>query len=161
MRATKEALGWDPDKHVLRAGRGTRALNGVERGIELERRGSSASRRWSEAFPAEREAGTPRGRGRIGAWTPPEFEAGEEIATREAGKKVMQAFKHAVPTMVGGAADLVESTKTEFEGGGALLATAGPAATSPFGIREHAMGSIVNGIARARRDASSRTARRS
>jgi transketolase len=58
----------------------------------------------------------------------------------------MEAFKHFTPTMVGGAADLVESTKTEFKGGGLFSAThAGR--NVPFGIREHAMGSIVNGLA--------------
>ncbi len=67
------------------------------------------------------------------------------MATRDAGKKVMQAFKSFVPTMVGGAADLVESTKTEFVGGGLFSAThAGR--NIAFGIREHGMGSIVNGI---------------
>ena len=58
----------------------------------------------------------------------------------------MQAFKPFTPTMIGGAADLVESTKTEFEGSGVFSAThAGR--NIAFGIREHAMGSIVNGIA--------------
>ena len=67
------------------------------------------------------------------------------MATRDAGKKVMQAIKPFTPTMVGGAADLVESTKTEFEGAGVFSAThAGR--NIAFGIREHAMGSIVNGI---------------
>jgi transketolase len=58
----------------------------------------------------------------------------------------MQAFKHAVPTMIGGAADLVESTKTEFEGGG-LFSSRWTGRNIAFGIREHAMGSSVNGIA--------------
>jgi transketolase len=58
----------------------------------------------------------------------------------------MQALKPFTPTMVGGSADLVESTKTEFEGAGVFSAThAGR--NIAFGIREHAMGSIVNGIA--------------
>ena len=58
----------------------------------------------------------------------------------------MEAIKHFTPTMIGGAADLVESTKTEFKGGGVFAAThAGR--NIAFGIREHAMGSIVNGIA--------------
>ena len=51
------------------------------------------------------------------------FPAGEEVATRDAGKTVMQALKPFTPTMVGGAADLVESTKTEFEGAGVFSAT--------------------------------------
>jgi transketolase len=58
----------------------------------------------------------------------------------------MQAFKHAVPTMVGGAAVLVESTKTVFEGGG-LFGAEWSGRNIAFGIREHAMGSIVNGLA--------------
>ena len=83
--------------------------------------------------------------------TLPEFEAGEEIATRDAGKKVMQAFKDAVPTMIGGAADLVESTKTEFEGGGLF--------SRPLGGPQHRRSASAStrwarsstGIARARR----------
>src|SRR5881409_2795544 len=58
----------------------------------------------------------------------------------------MQAFKHAVPTMIGGAADLVESTYTEFEGSG-VFSSMWVGRNIAFGIREHAMGSIVNGIA--------------
>jgi transketolase len=75
----------------------------------------------------------------------PDFKVGDEVATRDAGAKVMEAFKQFTPTMIGGAADLVESTKTEFKGGGVFSAThAGR--NIAFGIREHAMGSIVNGI---------------
>ncbi len=58
----------------------------------------------------------------------------------------MQALKPFTPTMIGGSADLVESNKTEFAGTGIFSAThAGR--NIAFGIREHAMGSIVNGIA--------------
>jgi transketolase len=56
----------------------------------------------------------------------------------------MAAFSPYAPTMIGGAADLVESTKTVFEGAGEFSAVhAGR--NVPFGIREHAMGAIVNG----------------
>ena len=58
----------------------------------------------------------------------------------------MEAFKRYTPTMIGGAADLVESTKTEFEGAGLFSATHAGRNVA-FGIREHAMGAIVNGIA--------------
>jgi transketolase len=58
----------------------------------------------------------------------------------------MQAFKRYTPTMVGGAADLVESTKTEFEGTGVFSATHAGRNVA-FGIREHGMGAIVNGLA--------------
>ena len=135
-----------PRQALLRARRGVRAHERRRaRHRARDRVEDDASSRWAEAFPADREKWDAAWDGRIGSWELPEFEAGEEIATRDAGKKVMQAFKHAVPTMIGGAADLVESTKTEFEGGG-LFSDRWSGRNIPFGIREHAMGSIVNGI---------------
>ncbi len=146
VAAAKQALGWDPDTHFYVPDEVREHMNQVQRGIELEEEWTTRFERWSEAFPAERETWDAAWAGRIGEWQLPEFEAGEEIATRDAGKKVMQAFKHAVPTMIGGAADLVESTKTEFEGGGVFSAQ-WSGRNIAFGIREHAMGSTVNGIA--------------
>ena len=100
---------------------------------------------WSQAFPRDRETWDAAYAGRIASWELPEFSAGDGIATRDAAKVVMQAFKDAVPTMIGGAGDLVESTKTEFTGGG-LFSAQWAGRNIAFGIREHAMGSIVNGI---------------
>jgi transketolase len=120
-------------------------MNRIDRGIELEAAWNERFERWSQAFPRAREEWDAAWAGRIGEWHVPEWEPGDDLATRDAGKKVMQAFKHAVPTMIGGAADLVESTKTEFEGGG-LLSARWTGRNIAFGIREHAMGSIVNGI---------------
>ena len=145
VAATKKALGWDPDKHFFVPEEVYEHMNGVERGNELESEWRTSFERWSEAFPEGREKWDAAWAGRIGPWEVPVFEPGEAVATRDAGKKVMQAFKDAVPTMIGGAADLVESTKTEFEGGG-LFSARWSGRNIPFGIREHAMGSIVNGI---------------
>jgi transketolase len=145
VAATKRALGWDPEKHFYVPEEVREHLNRVERGNELESEWNTHFARWSEAFPQAREEWDAAWDGRIGAWTMPEFEAGEELATRAAGKTVMQAFKHAVPTMIGGAADLVESTYTEFVGSG-LFSDRWAGRNIAFGIREHAMGSIVNGI---------------
>jgi transketolase len=146
VRATKEALGWDPDAHFVVPDEVREYCNVVQRGIDLEAEWKLAFERWSGAFPGERESWDRAYAGQIGDWKLPEFAAGEKLATRAAGKKVMQAFKHAVPTMVGGAADLAESTYTEFEGGG-LFSAQWSGRNIAFGIREHAMGSIVNGIA--------------
>jgi transketolase len=149
VRATKEILGWDPDEHFVVPPEVYEHMDARARGIDLEQEWNDRFERWSEAFPALREDWDQvrTGRPRPG-WEAalPEFEAGDDMATRDASKKVMQAFKSFVPTMVGGAADLVESTKTEFEGGGVFSKThAGR--NIAFGVREHAMGSIVNGIA--------------
>jgi transketolase len=146
VRATKEALGWDPDQHFHVPDEVYAHMNGVERGNELETAWEQTFSRWAEAFPRDRERWDAAWDGRIGPWDLPEWKPGDDLATRDAGKAVMQAFKHAVPTMIGGAADLVESTKTEFVGGG-LFSDKWAGRNIPFGIREHAMGSIVNGIA--------------
>jgi transketolase len=146
VAATKKAMGWDPELHFHVPDEVYAHMNRVDRGNELETEWQQRFSTWSQAFPREREAWDAAWAGRVGPWELPEFAAGEGVATRDAGKTVMQAFKDAVPTMIGGAADLVESTKTEFVGGG-LFSADWVGRNIAFGIREHAMGSIVNGIA--------------
>ncbi len=105
--------------------------------------------RWREALPEMAEEWELAWSGRLrDGWREslPDFDAGEKIATRAAGQKVMAAFSQFAPTMIGGAADLVESTKTSFEGGGEF-SSVHAGRNVPFGIREHAMGAIVNGAA--------------
>jgi transketolase len=145
VAAAKKALGWDPDKHFYVPDEVYAHMNRVDRGNELETEWQQRFSNWSERFPEARETWDAAWSGRIGAWTLPEWKAGDELATRDAGKAAMQAFKNAVPTMIGGAADLVESTKTEFTGAG-LFSDRWAGRNVAFGIREHAMGSIVNGI---------------
>jgi transketolase len=148
VRAAKEALGWDPDAKFLVPDEVREHMNRVDRGIELEDAWQQKVNAWSAKYPALRQDWdqVQSGRPRPG-WLEalPEFPAGEDVATRDAGAKVMDAFKAFAPTMVGGAADLVESTKTEFKGGG-LFSSTHAGRNIAFGIREHAMGSIVNGI---------------
>ena len=120
-----------------------------ERGAALETAWNDKVAAWSAKYPDLREdwdqvhTGKPRD-GWVAAL--PEFAVGEEVATRDAGQTTMEAFKHFTPTMIGGAADLVESTKTEFKGGG-IFSSTHAGRNIAFGIRENAMGSIVNGIA--------------
>jgi len=149
VRATKEVLGWDPDDHFVVPDGVYQHMNYKKRGAEAEAEWQERFDAWSEAFPEERKdwdqvyTGKPRP-----GWEKalPTFEPGEELATRAAGKSIMQAFKPFTPTMLGGAADLVESTYTEFGGTGVFSAThAGR--NIAFGIREHGMGAIVNGLA--------------
>jgi transketolase len=148
VRATKEALGWDPDATFVVPDDVRAHMNGTERGIEIEDAWRGRFEAWAAKYPSLREdweqvhTGKPRA-GWVDAL--PEFPSGEAMATRDAGAKAMDAFKRYAPTMVGGAADLVESTKTEFAGGGVFSATHAGRNVA-FGIREHAMGSIVNGI---------------
>jgi transketolase len=148
VRATKEALGWDPDKKFVIPQEVAEHMNGTERGIELEEAWEKKLSAWSAKYPGLRERWDQVHTGKpLPGWQDvlPSFEPGESFATRDVGAKVMDAIKHHTPTMIGGAADLVESTKTEFKGGGVFSAThAGR--NIAFGIREFAMGAIVNGI---------------
>jgi transketolase len=70
------------------------------------------------------------------------------IASREAGGKVLNALAGRVPGMIGGAADLAPSTKTHlgFDGAGDLEANFPGGRNMHFGIREHAMGAVANGM---------------
>ncbi len=149
VRATKEVLGWDPDEHFVVPDGVYEHMSQKERGAKLQAEWKKTFKAWSEAFPAERTDWDQvhTGRPRAGyADALPTFPAGTDMATRDAGKAVMQAIKPFVPTMVGGAADLVESTKTELEGTGVFSATHAGRNVA-FGIREHGMGSIVNALA--------------
>jgi transketolase len=149
VRAAKEAMGLDPDATFAVPDEVREHMAVVrERGAAEESEWDASVAAWAEAYPdlaQERELDlrrTPRDGWREAL---PVVPAGEDVATRDAGKATMQALLPFTPTMIGGAADLVESTKTEFVGGGVFSATHAGRNVA-FGIREHAMGSIVNGI---------------
>jgi transketolase len=71
------------------------------------------------------------------------------MATRESGGKVLNAIAQNVPWMIGGAADLATSNKTDlkFEGAGVFRSDNYGGRNFHFGVREHAMGSVMNGMA--------------
>ncbi len=78
----------------------------------------------------------------------PTFDADEKgIASRAASGEVLNAIAPHVPYLVGGAADLSPSTKTDVKGANSLEASTPGGRNMHFGIREHAMGSIANGMA--------------
>ncbi len=148
-RETKLALGLDPEKTFAVPEEAVAAF------AEARRSGEEASRAWrgrmAEWREAEPEAATEwdaawagKPTGEVGPRLP-RFE-GPKASTRSAGGKVMQAFADLVPTMIGGSADLAGSTKTEFSGDpGYSRAQSGR--NVHWGVREHAMGAAVNGLA--------------
>ncbi len=149
VRATKEVMGFDPDRKFWVDER-------VYEHMSLREQGAQTQAAWQEHFGAWREAFPDMAADWDRAWAGelhdgwrealPEFPPGEAIATRAAGQKTMAAFAEFAPTMLGGAADLVESTKTVFEGAGEF-SKVHAGRNVPFGIREHGMGAIVNGAA--------------
>jgi transketolase len=150
VRAAKEAMDFDPDEHFYVPDEVYDHMDQRRRGGELEAEWNQRFSAWREEFPElDEEWGMvwsdrplPGFEEELPKWDPGET---EKLATRKAGAAVMNAFKHHTPTMVGGAADLVSSTSTRFEGAG-LFSAYHTGRNIPFGIREHAMGSAVNGI---------------
>ena len=77
----------------------------------------------------------------------PGFETGEKLATRSAAGKTFAEIAEKVPGFIGGSADLVASTKTAIDGSRRFSSADPSARDIPFGVREHAMGCAVNGMA--------------
>ena len=77
----------------------------------------------------------------------PSFEIGEKAATRSAGGKVLNAIAGKVQNLVGGAADLSPSTKTELTGYEDIRRGCFDGRNFHFGVREHGMASVANGLA--------------
>ena len=150
VRLTKEAYGWpvEPPFYV--------PAEALEHCRATIGRGEDAEREWNERMSAYREA-HPELADQLDAIferrppaLPPgllkRFEPGTKIATRKASQEVLQVAAALVPTLVGGAADLAPSTLTLIEDGGDVERDSYGARNLHFGIREHAMGAIVNGL---------------
>jgi transketolase len=77
----------------------------------------------------------------------PRFDAGDKVATRAAFGKALNAIAPGIPTLLGGSADLGPSNKTTLDGESSQSAANPAGRNLHFGIREHAMGAISNGLA--------------
>ena len=159
LAATKKVLGFDPEKtfdvdpEVI-----AHTRLALERGREQHSAWNAGFDAWAAANPARK---TLLDRVRSGdlpagvAEALPVFEAGKDVSTRAASGKVLGALGAIIPELWGGSADLAESNLTTIEGAASFI----PAEHSThewsgnpygrvmhFGIREHAMAAILNGI---------------
>ncbi|MGO9412392.1 MAG: transketolase family protein, partial [Spirochaetia bacterium] len=87
------------------------------------------------------------GKADLSAVTLPSFKIGDSLATRAAGGQVLNAIAQAVPNLIGGSADLAPSNSTNLKDMGDFSASNPLGRNFHFGIREHGMGGICNGIA--------------
>ncbi|HAT1180407.1 TPA: transketolase [Corynebacterium striatum] len=160
VAATKEVLGFDPAQTFEVS---DEVINHTRK---LRERGAQAHVEWQEKFDAWASA-NPEAKAlfdRMQARELPEnfdaelptWDAGESVATRKASEATIQALAAAVPEMWGGSADLAGSNNTVIKGAesfGPESITTGAWNAQPygrnlhFGIREHAMAAIMNGIA--------------
>jgi transketolase len=154
VRLAKRSYRWPQDAQFLVPdGVYDRFRNGIGE------RGAALSRKWRATFEAYRrtnagpaaEIGQMLSRDLPQGWEAelPTFPADEKgMATRDASGKVLNAIAERVPWLLGGAADLAPSTKTKltFEGAGNLAPGQPGGRNLHFGVREHAMGAVVNGL---------------
>ncbi|MHC2088650.1 transketolase [Methylobacterium sp. CM6244] len=154
VKGAKRAYGWPEDSQFL-------VPDGVIENFRsgIGQRGAELFATW-EGFMAEAKASDPALAEEIDAlltgrlpegWDKdiPVFPADAKgMATRESSGKVLNAIAKNVPHLLGGSADLAPSNKTklEFEGAGTLSPFEPGGRNIHFGVREHAMGSIVNGL---------------
>ena len=154
VKGAKRAYGWPEDAQFL-------VPDGVYDNFRdgIGRRGAELYATW-EGFFEEAKASDPEHAEELAAYLEgrlpegwdrdiPVFEADAKgLATRESSGKVLNAIAQHVPFMLGGSADLAPSNQTNltFEGAGSLTPFEPGGRNIHFGVREHAMGSIVNGL---------------
>jgi transketolase len=155
VKLTKEAYGWPSDAQFL-------IPDGVAEHFSdsLKERGGAMRAAWEREFHAYEKAHPDLAAQLKTLWAgdlPDDWDAKlpvfpadpKGMATREASGKVLNALAPALPWLVGGSADLSPSTKThlDFEGAGDFNPGAYGGRNFHFGVREHVMGSIANGLA--------------
>jgi transketolase len=144
VRLTKKALGWPAEPPFLIPEAALEHFRqALPRGARAEAQWKSRMAAYAEAFPELAAELQPRIRAELlSGWDAdiPVFPADAKgIATRVASGKVMNAIASRLPALTGGSADLDPSTHTELKGMDGR--------NVHFGVREHAMGAIVNGMA--------------
>ena len=153
IRGAKKAYGWPEDRSFY-------VPDGVLRHFDdgLGRRGAALHAEWKERFAGYRGSHAAQAAeiGHILARTLPQgwdkelpvFPADAKgVASREASGKVLNAIAPHVPWFIGGSADLAPSTKTTLNGQESLGTSTPAGRNMHFGIREHGMGAICNGMA--------------
>ncbi|HEX5616729.1 MAG TPA: transketolase, partial [Acidimicrobiia bacterium] len=150
VAAVKEILGLSSDDFVVPDD--VRALyrDAGARGRAAREEWAARRARWAEAQPARADEldACLAGRGldgwdaKLPSWTP-----GESLATRVASSDVLTAIFDVVPGLVGGGADLTGNTGTQVKGAPRITPDDGAGRAFHFGIREHGMGAILNGMA--------------
>ena len=148
IREAKEVMGLPPDETFFVPDE-VRALY-----TEAGARGAEARAAWAARFGglhgAERDAWDAAAAGRgLDGWDEklPTWELGEKVATRKASGACLQAASEVVPGLVAGGADLTGNTGTQLKGSGVMSAAEPGGRQIYFGVREHAMGSVMTGMA--------------
>ena len=150
IKLIKEKFGWDPEKsfyvpdevqkHMLKA---------VEKGTAVEAEWKDKFAEYAKAYPELAKEFDDAAAGKLGIDLDqllPEFEAGASVATRKASGAALNAWMPKLPFVLGGSADLTPSNNTQFTGAEDYQKDNRSGRYIRYGVREHAMGAIMNGI---------------
>lgn len=148
VEASKERLGWPYDEPFTVPDEVARHMDARERGAELHERWDGMHDQWRTLHGERASELARRMDGDLPArWHDalPEVEEGK--ATRATSGTVLNALADELPELFGGSADLAGSNKTDIDDGGDFSADDRTGRNLRFGVREHAMGAIANGMA--------------
>ncbi|WP_324670990.1 transketolase [Hymenobacter sp. GOD-10R] len=152
VKKTKEFYGWDPEATFVVPDEVYEHLRAPgQQGAELQKEWDAKFQQYEQEFKAEADqfhvsfnGDLPEGWDKdLPVYTP----ADGELATRQASGKALVAIKKAVPFMFGGSADLASSNEMDKSGDDSFQPGHYERSNIWFGVREHAMGGIMNGIA--------------
>jgi len=151
VRLTKENLGWtETEPFTVPTDVLAHFRSAIDRGEEQEAAWRDRVAAYQTEFPAEAAEWAQWEKGQL----PPHWEAAmpvfpsdKPMATREASGKVLNAFAKVLPMLLGGSADLRPSNNTFLEGIGEFQPGHYEGRNFHFGVREHGMGSVMNGMA--------------
>jgi len=150
IRLVKESFGWDPDKSFyIPEEVSARMRKAVKKGKEAEWAWSEMFAEYAKVHPELAQQFRDAAAGKLPVNLDdilPKFEPGSSIATRKASGRVLDAVMPELPLVLGGSADLTPSNNTEFAGAKDFQKDARDGRYIHYGIREHAMGAIMNGI---------------
>jgi transketolase len=148
VRAWRERFGWPDQEFFIPEQALRRFREAVDRGVELERRWRRLLEEWAQSAP---ELVPEWHRVMEGLLPPdwakhlPDFQGEVKMSTRKASGKVLAALAPRLPELVGGSADLTESNNTALPNEEPFSAGS-PGRYVHFGVREHAMGALLNGM---------------
>jgi len=151
VKLTKRSLGWDPDKQFYVPDAAAKHLHSaVERGATAHQAWDGRFAAYEKAHPDLAAQWKVAQSGELPAGFDAELpkpKAGDKVSTRKAAGDALNALAKRVPWLIGGDADLGSSTVTTIKDGGDFDGQTGAGRNIHFGVREHAMGSIADGMA--------------
>jgi transketolase len=150
VKLIKERYGWDPAKSFYVPDQVSSCMRkAVEKGARAEKAWNRLFENYAKAYPELAGQFREAAAGKLPVKLDevlPKFEAGSSVATRVASGRTLDALMPKLPLVLGGSADLTPSNNTRFAGVKDFQKNARDGRYIRYGIREHAMGAIMNGI---------------